>query len=118
MPTSTAEKLLFHLPSPEEAALAKQSARALATQLARPDEPTTQVRLVHANGESAVIALPNSAMHLFVDLPGHMARGDAVRLVAVNSQLTTQQAADLLNVSRPFLVNLLESGKIPFQLVG
>jgi hypothetical protein len=91
MPSNAAEKLLFHLPTPEETALAKESARVLSAQIAKP-EGSTRVRLVHEDGESELVALPNSAMRLFVDLLGHMARGDAVRLVAVNSQLTTQQA--------------------------
>lgn len=117
MPTDTAEKLDFHVPTPEDARLARESARALAGHLAKPDH-LTRVRLLDASGEGEVVALPNSAMRLFVDLLGHMARGDAVRLVAVNAELTTQEAADLLNVSRPFLVSLLEEGKIPFRKVG
>ncbi len=73
-------------------------------------------RLIAPTGEH--VELPEavySALHQVVHL---LAQGRAVAIIPYSKMLTTQQAAELLNVSRPYLVSLLEAGKIPFQRVG
>jgi excisionase family DNA binding protein len=55
---------------------------------------------------------------LFLELLRYIGSGDAVTLLPIQQMLTTQQAADLLNVSRPFLIKLIEKGDIPHSMVG
>lgn len=66
-------------------------------------------------GEKQRLKLPPVAFKMLVEVMTHLARGNAVTVAPVHLELTTQQAADILGVSRPFLVKLLEEGKIPFR---
>lgn len=104
------------LPSEEEAQMARQASRKLVTHLTH--EGTMRLRLLKDGTEGDTIVLPASAVRLLLDILAHMAQGEAVTLIPVHAELTTQQAAALLNVSRPFLVRLLDEGKIPSRKVG
>jgi len=101
-------------PDPETAALARSSAEAMSRLLAREGgAERARVRL-----DDTDLVLPRQALSLLRDLLVEMAQGNAVTVVPTHAELTTQQAAELLNVSRPHVVKLLEEGAIPFHRVG
>lgn len=64
------------------------------------------------------IRLPHSVLKVLMEVIHEMARGNAVRVMPIHAELTTQKAAELLNVSRPFLVSLLEREEINYRKVG
>lgn len=81
--------------------------------------PTTHVQLVSEDPDGVTqVVVPSVAFGFFVDVLAEMANGNAVTVAPVHAELTTQQAADLLNVSRPYLVKLLDEREIPYRRVG
>jgi excisionase family DNA binding protein len=101
-------------PTEVEVKQASEAARALATVLTPKGLPFT----VSRNGDRTDIDLPPALGQLVLDVLTHVARGEMVTFVPYGAELTTKEAADLLNVSRPFLISLLETGKIDFHKVG
>jgi len=106
------------IPSPTEQGLAKESSRRLARYLNREVEQPLRVRIQEDSADSEIVVIPAAAFRLLNDVLTQMAQGNSVMLIPVNAELTTQQAADLLNVSRPYLVELLEKQAIPHRKVG
>lgn len=70
------------------------------------------------NLDGLQVELPPSAVKLVFAILSEMAEGNSLTLIPSHAHLTTQEAADMLNVSRPYFVKLLEEGKIPFEKVG
>lgn len=100
------------IPTPQAAEEAKHALRSL-SHAGRGGARTVRVR---AGGEDAIV--PKEAFALLLGVLEQMANGNAVTIVPVQAEFTTQQSADFLNVSRPHLIMLLESGAIPHRKVG
>ena len=101
------------LPSEEESKLARESSRLLAAFVGK--GKAARLKLIIGKEE---ITVPVAALRLLVDILAQMAEGNALTIMPIHAELTTQQAADFLNVSRPHLVGLLERDEIPFRKVG
>jgi excisionase family DNA binding protein len=106
------------LPSDVDTEEAKLSSRVLSPRVER--HRSLSLRLIDEDSrkEETVITLPAKVARVLLDILVQTAEGKAVTIIPTHAELTTQQAADVLNVSRPFLVQLLEKGKIPFRKVG
>jgi excisionase family DNA binding protein len=102
-------------PSVQEAALARSSGQSLA-RLIRKNRPL-KLKVTDADQEQP-IELPPGAVLLLMDILEAMAAGRGITLIPENAELTTVQAADVLNVSRPFLIKLLEEKALPCRKVG
>src|SRR5260221_4752712 len=105
-------------PSDDDSRLAEESSRRLIKYLAAKRKKPLRVRIELDGGPDETVSMPVSAFRLLNDILTEMARGNAVTLIPIHAELTTQQAADLLNVSRPFLVEQLERGILPYRKVG
>lgn len=103
-------------PTPNETILAKETSKRLATMIDKQADVKLQI-LEQERGDE-VLVVPASAMRLLVHILSEMAQGNAITLTPIQAELSTQQAADLLNVSRPYFVQLLENGEIPYHKVG
>ena len=77
----------------------------------------TRVQL-KLNDSDELVEVPMSAVELLRSIVAEIAEGRAVQVISAEKELTTQQAADMLHVSRPHLINLLEIGEIPYRMVG
>jgi excisionase family DNA binding protein len=101
----------------EEARQAREAARLFAGMTANARR-SQSLRLIPDSTASQPVEVPETAFRLFLEILNQMAQGNAVTLVPTHHELTTQQAADLLRVSRPYFVKLLETGAIPHHRVG
>jgi len=110
--------LLERRPRPlpnKESTIANESSEILSRHIKK-GEPL-RLRIIAAD-QDEVIVLPASVVALLLGILRMTANGLGISLMPLHSELTTRQAADILNVSRPYLVKLLESGDIPFHKVG
>jgi excisionase family DNA binding protein len=108
LPTTT-------LPTESDATLAKETSRLLAPRI-RSSAPLS-FRVLGATKEET-LRIPAPAVKMLVRILEEMALGNAVTLTPIHAELTTQEAADMLNISRPSLIQLLDDGKIEYRKVG
>lgn len=104
------------LPTETEIAAATGALRVLEPLLLAQND--LDVQLVCSIGDSQPISVPTLALRLLVDVMNEIASGNAVKVVPIHAELTTQEGADLLRVSRPHLVKLLDEGVIPHTKTG
>jgi excisionase family DNA binding protein len=101
------------VPEPADTELAASALRGLDAALGTEDP----VRL-RLGGQSGEVEVPRSALAALAQVLDSFAHGEGVTVVPAQAELTTQQAADALHVSRPFLIGLLDAGQIEYRTVG
>ena len=111
MATRTVMAMTIGIPSERDAALADRAGQVL-------EGLADGTRPVSARFRDEVVDLPAPALRLLRDILDRMARGKGVALTTLHAELSTRQAAELLQVSRTHLVQLLDEGRIPCRMVG
>jgi len=115
IPMITTKSLTIGQPTASEAALARESGERLQEHVAKNGN---EIKLM-LNGRSLEgVKLPESAVRILIAGLAEIGKGNAVRLVPQHAELTTQEAAEILNLSRPYVVRLIDDGKIPSHKVG
>lgn len=104
-------------PTAEASESARSALRSLES-LTLAERVVSYVSVRSQAGDEVSVTLPTEAFMALLDVLGQIANGSSVSIVPMHAELTTQQAADFLSVSRPFLVELLEGHEIPFRKVG
>jgi excisionase family DNA binding protein len=99
------------IPTEKEALLAREALKAL-------EAKGVRLQVSAAGREVTALDLPPAAVRLLLQMLKEMGAGNAVTLVPIEAEVTTQQAAELLNVSRPYVVGLIEKGELPVRMVG
>ena len=111
MDAKTATRVPYAIPSDRDAALADRAGRTL-------DALIHGARPLSARFGAEIVDIPTPALSLLREILDHMAHGKGVAVTPLYAELTTRQAADLLQVSRTHLVQLLDEGRIPCRKVG
>jgi excisionase family DNA binding protein len=104
-------------PGDVDVEIAERAARRIRDYLtSRPDDDLIEV--LGEIGDDDALVIPRPTAIMFAQILDLLGQGRGVQIIPKEAELTTQQAAGMLNVSRPYLIGLLESGKIPFRKVG
>jgi len=110
-------KNIQNLPSPEEMVLAKMSSQELSA-IVKTTGNSQQLQVLGKDGKSHQIEIPSSALKLLVEVLTQLGQGNSVNIIPVHAELTTQEAADMLNMSRPTFIKLLDNKEIPYSRKG
>ncbi len=114
---ATADPVRGLLPDEKAIAAATESSRQIAAFVSTKLE-TQRIELVDDAQQRQSVELPTFALKLLGDILSELALGNTVEVVPIHAELTTQEGADMLNVSRPHLVKLLDEGQIPHTKTG
>jgi len=105
------------LPSAEEVALAKVGSQELSAVLESSGD-IQHFKVMGKDGETHSVQLPSSAVQLMIEVLTQLGQGNSVNITPIHAELTTQEAADLLNMSRPTFIKLLDEGSLPHTRSG
>jgi len=103
------------IPTDQDALVAREVSRALESGAG---EKKLRIEVSQAGREVTTLDLPPIITKLLMRMLAEMGKGHAVSLVPTETEITTQQAADMLNVSRPYLVGMIDKGQLPARMVG
>jgi excisionase family DNA binding protein len=105
------------LPSAEEITLARLGSQELSAVMETSGE-AQKISIVDKSGKSHDVMIPSSALNIMIELLTQLAQGNSVSITPIHAELTTQEGADMLNMSRPTFIKLLDSEEIPFSRTG
>ena len=105
-------------PTDHDTEVARTSSAALAPMLLENGQSEAHLRFVGKGPQVSDIVLPPSAVRILLSALQEMAKGHSVTLLPVDTEITTQQAAELMRISRPSLIKMLDEKKLPYRKVG